>query len=122
MSHSKKRITILVVISVLLVCGLILINQFSTACKQEETPLTAKKTDDARQQPETRNDKTSVVQKFKTKDEIKIKYGKIEIVNLYNGKTYEGAVLTTNEFYTIVTVDGTFKIPMKEVKLRTIIR
>lgn len=60
--------------------------------------------------------------KFKTNDEIKVRYGKIEEVYLYNGKKYEGAVLTTDEFYTIVTVTGTFKIPMNEVKLRNIIR
>lgn len=60
--------------------------------------------------------------KFKSNDEIKKEYGKIETVYLWNGKTYTGAVVNTNELYTIVTVGGVFKIPMNDVKLREIIR
>ncbi len=59
---------------------------------------------------------------FTTNAEIKKEYGKLEKVYLLNGKIYTGAVLNTDEIYTIVTVDGTFKIPMKEVKIREIIR
>ena len=60
--------------------------------------------------------------KLKTNEDIKVKYGKLEEVFLYNGKKYEGAVISIDEFYTIVTINGTVKIPMNEVKLRNIIR
>lgn len=60
--------------------------------------------------------------KFTTNDEIKNEYGKLETVTLWNGRTYTGAVINTNELYTIVTVNGTIKIPMKDVKMREIIR
>ena len=60
--------------------------------------------------------------KFKSNDEIKDEYGKIETVHLWNGKTYTGAVINSEEVYSIVTVEGLIKIPMKDVKLREIIR
>lgn len=60
--------------------------------------------------------------RFKSNDEIKKEYGKIETVHLWNGKVYTGAVVNSNELYTIVTVQGIVNIPMKDVKLREIIR
>lgn len=59
---------------------------------------------------------------FKSNQEIKEEYGKIETVHLWNGKVYTGAVINSDEVYTIVTVDGIVNIPMKDVKLREIIR
>jgi len=66
--------------------------------------------------------KTPQKVKFESNDEIKEEYGKLETVTLWNGKTYTGAVINTDEVYSIVTVDGLIKIPMKEVKIRDIIR
>jgi hypothetical protein len=59
---------------------------------------------------------------FKTNEEIKQEYGKIETVHLWDGRNYTGAVVTSDDLYSIVTVKGIFKIPMKDVKLREIIR
>lgn len=61
-------------------------------------------------------------EKFTTEDEIRVEYGKIEIVYLWNGKSFTGAVLSTDEIYTIVTVNGTMRIPIKDVKMREMIR
>jgi uncharacterized protein YlxW (UPF0749 family) len=60
--------------------------------------------------------------RFKSNDEIKKQYGKIETVHLWNGKTYTGAVINNKELYSIVTIEGVIKIPMKDVKIREIIR
>jgi hypothetical protein len=60
--------------------------------------------------------------KFRSNEEIKEEYGKIETVHLWNGKVYTGAVVNSQELYSIVTVNGTIKIPMKDVKLREIIK
>ncbi len=59
---------------------------------------------------------------FKSNEEIKKEYGKLESVYLWNGRSYTGAVISTTEIYTIVTVEGTINIPMKDVKMREIIR
>ena len=68
------------------------------------------------------DDKPKRKTRFKSNDEIKKEYGKIETVHLWNGKVYTGAVVNNNELYTIVTVQGAVSIPMKDVKLREIIR
>jgi len=67
-------------------------------------------------------DKNKKKTRFKTNDEIKQEYGKIETVHLWNGRVYTGAVINTDKLYSIVTVNGVIKIPMKDVKLREIIR
>jgi hypothetical protein len=59
---------------------------------------------------------------FKSNDEIKTEYGKLEKVYLWNGKSYTGAVINTEDTYSIVTVEGVINIPMKDVKIREIIR
>lgn len=125
MNRSKKRIYILLIALVLLItCGLVVNRHINKADILNGNPDTEIKTDEKMQSglPAEKEKKAGKTIKFKTNDDIKIRYGKIEEVYLYNGKKYEGAVLTTDEFYTIVTVDGTFKIPMQEVKLRNIIR
>lgn len=59
---------------------------------------------------------------FRTKEDIKKEYGRLEVVTLYSGKKYEGAVISIDDYYTIVTVNGTERIPMTEVRVRDIIR
>ena len=77
---------------------------------------------------EMKNNPISVVAKtprkvkFESNDEIKKEYGKLETVTLWNGKSYTGAVINTDEVYSIITIDGLIKIPMKDVKVRDIIR
>lgn len=54
--------------------------------------------------------------------EIKKKYGKLEIIHLYNGKQYIGAVDSYGDVYTFITKTGTVDIPLNEVKMIEIIR
>jgi len=128
MNQSKKRVYVSVVILILLMTGGIVllrhINRTDTlnGNPASETKISENKSLNAAPAEKEKNTSNPNTVKFKTADEIKVRYGKIEEVYLYNGKKYEGAVLTTDDFYTIVTVDGTFRIPMQEVKLRNIIR
>jgi hypothetical protein len=66
--------------------------------------------------------KTTQKKQFRSNEEIKKEYGKLETVTLWNGKTYTGAVVNTDETYSIITIDGLINIPMKDVKVRDIIR
>jgi hypothetical protein len=66
--------------------------------------------------------KNTPKKQFRSNDEIKKEYGKLETVTLWNGKTYTGAVVNTDETYSIITIDGLINIPMKDVKVRDIIR
>ncbi len=58
---------------------------------------------------------------IKTKEEIKQIYGRVEIVTLYNGQSYTGAVISIDDVYTMVTTEGMKKISMEDVKMRTIL-
>jgi hypothetical protein len=128
MNQSKKRTYILLAVLILLMTGgLFLYKHLNNADIVNGNPASDSKNSQEKLQPVSTVEKDKISAdsntiKFKTNDDIKVRYGKIEEVYLYNGKKYEGAVLTTDEFYTIVTVNGTFKIPMNEVKLRNIIR
>ncbi len=66
--------------------------------------------------------KSTPKRQFRSNDEIKKEYGKLETVTLWNGKSYTGAVINTDEVYSIITLEGLIKIPMKDVKVRDIIR
>jgi hypothetical protein len=60
---------------------------------------------------------------LRTNEDIRKKYGRVETVTLFSGKTYTGAVVSsTAEEYSIVTVGGVMKVPMRNVKMRVIIR
>ncbi len=59
---------------------------------------------------------------FKTNEEIRREYGRLEVVYLFSGKRYEGAVVSIGQYYTMVTVEGVVKIPMNEVRIRDIIK
>jgi len=60
--------------------------------------------------------------KFNTNEDIRQEYGRLEIVYLFNGKKYEGAVISIDKYYTMVTIEGIVKIPMEKVKVRDIIK
>lgn len=60
--------------------------------------------------------------KFKTNEDIRREYGRLEVVYLFSGKRYEGAVVSIGDYYTIVTIGGVVKIPMNEVRSRDIIK
>jgi hypothetical protein len=57
-----------------------------------------------------------------TLEDIKKKYGKLEEIQLYNGKRYTGAIISRGGTYSFVTVDGVKKIPAKDVKNVRIIK
>ena len=61
-------------------------------------------------------------QVFTSNEEIRKEYGRLEIVTLFNGRSYTGAVISVDKFYNMATTDGTMKIPMEEVRLRTILK
>jgi len=121
MSLKKKRISLYILIcsaALLITAGIIKKSKNEQALNQYQANNNVAEQKNPEKFPELKAKKD----KFKTNDEIKKEYGKIETVTLWNGKTYTGAVINSNELYTIITIDGTIKIPMKDVKIRKIIR
>ncbi|MBP7585635.1 MAG: hypothetical protein KBA61_16445 [Spirochaetes bacterium] len=57
-----------------------------------------------------------------TREELRKRYGWLEIVTLYDGRVYEGAVLAADDAITLVTVEGEMTIPIRHVKVRDIVR
>ncbi|HMB20756.1 MAG TPA: hypothetical protein VKQ10_06795 [Spirochaetota bacterium] len=60
--------------------------------------------------------------KYDTLDQMKKDYPRLEVIQLYNGRTYSGAIVSIDENFTMITVDGTVKIPQDKVRQREIIR
>lgn len=123
MEQRGKRITILIlIITILTLAGAGLFSIYrekGPIVKPEQSPDVKKAAlEEKKEKPAV----ASKTRKFTTNEEIRVEYGKLEVVYLYNGKKYEGAVISTDEFYTIVTINGTVKIPMTEVKIREIVR
>jgi hypothetical protein len=123
MEQRRKRIAITALIIAVLTltgAGLFSLYREKAPVDKPDQSLDIKNT-----APEEKKEKPPVAsksRKFTTNEEIRIEYGKLEVVYLYNGKKYEGAVISTDEFYTMVTINGTVKIPMTEVKIREIVR
>ena len=69
-----------------------------------------------------RNSPKNLKKKFETNEEIRQEYGRLEVVYLFSGKRYEGAVISIDNYYTMVTVNGIIRIRMEEVKARDIIK
>jgi hypothetical protein len=75
---------------------------------------------EAVQELDTENKEEDI--KIVTLEDIKKKYGKLEEIQLYNGKRYSGAITARGEIYSFITVDGIKKIPAKDVKYVRIIK
>ena len=58
----------------------------------------------------------------KTLEEIRAKYGKIDVLHLFNGRVIRGAVLSRGAAYTVLTPAGTLVIPNDQVENTEIIR
>lgn len=122
MNSSRKRISLSLLIALLIffiAAGLLKkdeINTVTSADTSEKVKTVAKNI------PKEISVKTQKRSSFKSNDEIKREYGKLETVTLWNGKNYTGAVISTDPVYSIVTVDGTVNIPINDVKIREIIR
>ena len=125
MKKNIVRISLIIGL-LLLVCAAIVKNKFSNNPAVPELPVQKKEIVKTVNDQEKQIITTPVKKKrrtgFKSNEEIKEEYGKIETVHLWNGKVYTGAVVNSDEIYSIVTVEGVVKIPMKDVKLREIIR
>jgi len=57
-----------------------------------------------------------------TLDEMKLKYGKLDEVTLYNGRKYTGVIISRGGVYKILTPGGVVAVPAKEVKGSRIIQ
>ncbi|TAL36555.1 MAG: hypothetical protein EPN93_06925 [Spirochaetes bacterium] len=51
-----------------------------------------------------------------TMEEIKAKYGRIDVVTLYSGKVYRGAIISRGAILRIRTTEGTVEVPNEKVK------
>lgn len=60
--------------------------------------------------------------KYDTLDHMRKDYPRLEVIQLYNGRTYSGAIVSIDENFTMITVDGIVKIPQNKVRQREIIR
>jgi hypothetical protein len=49
-------------------------------------------------------------------DDIKNKYGRIDEIIQYNGKTTRGAIISRGDYYRIITPSGLVSINSKEIK------
>lgn len=57
-----------------------------------------------------------------TEETLKEKYGRIEVIELYNGEIYSGAVVSTGDIFLMETVHGHVEIPEKSIRVREIVR
>ena len=57
-----------------------------------------------------------------TLEDMKLKYGKLDEVILYNGKKYTGVIISRGEVYKILTTGGVASVPAKEIKGSRIIQ
>lgn len=127
MLFSGKQFRLAVLISIiLLVAGIIFVLNF----KDNKTSNQIIDTEPVLQITGTKEqNKQNVIQsikprqkKLETNEDIKNEYGRLEVVYLFDNTKYEGAVISTDEFYTMVTTGGIVKFPMNQVKLRNIIK
>jgi len=126
MKMSRMRIFLLLILFTVVVCsGFYYISGPNISDKSVKAPDSnaAVKADGKEETKSADTGQKKIVAKnFKTKEDIRKEYGKLEVVYLYSGKRYEGAVISIGEVYTMVTVNGTVRIPMKDVRARDIIR
>ncbi|MFH0975595.1 MAG: hypothetical protein V1874_07400 [Spirochaetota bacterium] len=121
----KRIIIISLILAVLfLLAGLFLLLFSST--NENKTAITKQPADTIsiagkKNTPKQSLEETYKNVKFNSNEEIKREFGRVEIVTLFSGKEYAGFVLTVDDFYRMVTVGGYKKIPMKDVKCRTIL-
>lgn len=126
---NKKRIGLFILLICLVAAAVYFlkkynenINQMKSANEDEKQIHLSKKLSDKKAVEKNPSKKIEKKIKFKSNDEIREEYGKLEIVALYNGREFMGAVISIDEFYTMVTLEGLIKIPMGDVKTRIIIK
>jgi len=57
-----------------------------------------------------------------TLDEIKSRYGRIDVVTLYNGRVIRGAIISRGAVVRVITVNGTVTVQTKDIKGTDIIK
>ena len=122
MNLSKKRISVYLAVTAIAIFFITsqIMKGGKTAAVLPDNPPEKIKTEKVKINPAVV--KNTPKKQFRSNDEIKKEYGKLETVTLWNGKSYTGAVVNTDETYSIITIDGLINIPMKDVKVRDIIR
>jgi hypothetical protein len=111
MKQSNRKFLVLLMIAVLAAA---ILCYYSFCNKGRGTAISSVGSSETVQnatQPEKSAAATATVKKasgpsggtFRSKQEIKERYGRIEIATLQNGRVLEGAVISTGEFYTMVT-------------------
>jgi sRNA-binding regulator protein Hfq len=129
MKQNLKRISIVSLILALLfaLAGVLLIKHYNTDADTNKA-LIEKKQGPAvnniikkSETPVRTQNETQLQTKFNSNEEIKKVYGRLESVFLFDGREYTGVVLSVDNYYTMVTVDGVKKLPMKDVKMRLLI-
>jgi hypothetical protein len=81
---------------------------------------TEEEIEDTKEKAEQEEKKEEI--KIVTLEDIKRKYGKLEEIQLYNGMSLTGAIISREGSFTIVTVNGIKKIPAKNIKNVRIIK
>lgn len=122
MKLSNKRISVylvIIAIAIFFITSKIIKGNKTTAVLPDAGPEIIKSEENKILAPVV---KSTLKRQFVSNAEIKKEYGKLETVTLWNGKTYTGAVINTDKVYSIITLDGLIKIPMKEVKIREILK
>ena len=126
---NKKRISLIILLICLVAIVVYFLKKYNEnishlkSANEDEKKISLSKTlSDKKVIEKTTSKKIEKKIKFKSKDEIREEYGKLEIVALYNGREFTGAVISIDEFYTMITLEGLIKIPMGDVKSRVIIK
>jgi hypothetical protein len=131
MKINMKRVSIISLILALLfvLAGLLLMKYSNTNADANKAKAVMEKKPAPAVKPVVNNvgmpkktgDETILQTKFNSNEEIKKVYGRLEIVYLFDGREYTGVVLSVDNYYSMVTVDGLKKIPMKDVKMRVLV-
>jgi hypothetical protein len=129
MKQNLKRLIIISFILAMLfaITGLFLLKYYKTNTVPDEAVIekmpvqVVKSTVKKNESQKKIMDETNLQVKFNSNEEIKKVYGRLEIVYLFDGREYTGVVLSVDSFYTMVTIDGVKKLPMKDVKMRVLL-
>lgn len=118
--EKKKRFSFAITIILLFTCVTIYYIIKNDAARVDEIPGGIKITS-VKKTVKTKQPSLQIKSDFHSNEEIKREYGRLELVTLFTGEKYEGAVVSIDDSYTIVTVRGLVKIPMENVKSRMIL-
>ncbi len=130
MEKKQIRRAVVLALIVVLAAGIAVIlyaarKNFRAGSRIEKAPVVAeeKKEESAATISQGKVGNARPANAIKTNDDIKRVYGRVETVYLRDGRSFTGAVTgSTAQEYSIVTVDGMKKVPMRMVKMREIIR